>query len=163
MSRRCCVASSMSMLAQEAMGPATRALSAPRSCRCRCALSSRAQPHRGQTAGCWSVHSVHPQPTNRGPHRGPKPLQPHQPPPLPARPIFGSRNLHLLKKGSGLEADASSFLEPGLLRRPAPVPAGSGESSRAKAEQTSICCTSQSPTSLRISRLVHAHSQGMDS
>lgn len=110
MSRRCCVASSMSMLAQEAMGPATGALSAPSSCRCRCALSSRVQPHRGQTAGCRSLHSVHPQPTNRGPRRVPEPLQPHQPPPLPARPIFGSRNLHLLKKGSGLGADALLFL-----------------------------------------------------
>lgn len=53
--------------------------------------------------------------------------------------------------------------EPGLLRRPARVPAGSGESSRAEAEQTPTCCTSQSPTSLRISCLVHAHSQGMGS
>lgn len=33
MSRRCCVASSMSMLAQEAMGPAADTLSAPRSFR----------------------------------------------------------------------------------------------------------------------------------
>lgn len=114
MSRRCCVASSMSMLAQEeAMGPAAGASSAPRSFRCRCAPCSRAQPCRDQTAGHRSLGSVHPQPANRRPRRVPVPHQPHQPPPLPALRSAGSRNLRgVEKKGSGLGAEASPLPDP---------------------------------------------------
>lgn len=57
MSRRCCVASSMSMLAQEAMGPVAGALSGPRSFRCRRAPSSLAQARQGETAGRRSLYS----------------------------------------------------------------------------------------------------------
>lgn len=122
MSRRCCVASSMSMLAQEeAMGPASGASSAPRSFRCRSALCSRAQPCRGQTAEHRSLDSVHPQSANRRPRRVPVPLQPHQPPPLPALRRAGPRNLRRVeKKGSGLGAEAS----------PPPDPLVNGRSSR---------------------------------
>lgn len=126
MSRRCCVASSMSMLAQEeAMGPAAGALSAPRSFRC-----CRAQSSRATRAGARQPETGHYtpstlQPTNRRPDHVPETLQPHQPPPLPARRLHGSRNLCGLKrKGSGLGADALSLREPISLHSPAPVPPG---------------------------------------
>lgn len=111
MSRRCCVASSMSMLAQEeAMGPGAGASSTPRSFRYLRAQYSGVQPSRTRQQ---SLNSVHPSPANRRPRRVPVPHQTHQPPPLPARPSPGSRNLRRVeKKGSGLGAEASPLWDP---------------------------------------------------
>lgn len=109
------------------MGPAADARSAPRSFRRRRAPSRGAQPSQGQTVGRQSPHSVHLKLANRRPRRVPEPRQPHQPPPLPARPSFGSRNLPWAeKKGSGLGVAATHPPEARPYRGPAPGLIGSG-------------------------------------
>lgn len=141
-------------------GPSRRRLSPRRvGFHCRRAQSSRAQPRQGQTAGCRSLYSTHPKLTNRRPRCVPEPRQPHQPPPLPARPSFSSRNLSREeKKGSGL---VRRTLRPS--RSPPLALIGWGEFLGAEAEQMSTFWTAPNPTCFRITRPVHVHSQSMDS
>lgn len=61
MSRRCCVASSMSMLAQDAMGPTTKVRLARGYFLYLRALSKFAQPRPRQTAEDQALHNIYPQ------------------------------------------------------------------------------------------------------
>lgn len=157
MSRKCCVASSMSMLAQEAMGPTASVPFVQRLLRCCSALSSRAQLRQGQTAARGSLHSVPPKPVNRPSHRVPVPRQPHQPPSLPAHKSLGSRNPRgKEKKGSGLGAEASPlpFCVSAPLRR------GPGKLCRAEAKEMA---PSQALLTSRYPTRPQDHPRGMNS